>query len=248
MKREHHRWFSDVLGEEMDLLLYGHGGQPLVAFPSQDGRRWDWEGFGLIEALAPYLEAGRLTIAAVDSVDRESWTNSRLAPEDRARRHEAYERYVVDEVVPLLRRATGEPLAWAAGCSMGAYHAANTFFRRPDVLDGVLGISGVYSTRIFVGDAPGDEVYFNNPLAYLPGLEDPWHLERYRRSALVFVAGQGAYEDEALADMRALEAILASKAVPARFDYWGFDVEHHWHWWARMLDHHVGRMLGERGR
>ena len=248
MRREHHRWYSDHLGHDMDLLLYGHGGQPLLAFPSQDGRYWDWEGFGLVDALAPYLESGRLTLAAVDSVDQESWTNVWLSPEDRARRHEAYERYVVGEVLPLLSRATGESLAWATGCSMGAFHAANTFFRRPDVLDGVIGISGVYSTRIFVGDAPGDEVYFNNPLAYLPGLDDPWHLDRYRRSALVFVAGQGAYEDEALVDMRALEAILASKDVPARFDYWGFDVEHHWHWWARMLDHHVGRMLSQRGR
>jgi esterase/lipase superfamily enzyme len=248
MKREHHRWYSEHLGHDMDLLLYGHAGQPLLAFPSQDGRYWDWEGFGLVDALAPYLEAGRLTLAAVDSIDQESWTNVWLPPEDRARPHEAYERNFVDEVLPLLRVATREGLAWATGCSMGAFHAANTFFRRPDVLDGLIGVSGVYSTRIFVGDAPGDEVYFNNPLAYLPGLDDAWHLERYRRSELVFVAGQGAYEDDALADMRALEAILAAKDVPARFDYWGFDVEHHWHWWARMLDHHVGRMLADRGR
>jgi esterase/lipase superfamily enzyme len=230
----------------MELLLYGYGGQPLLAFPSQDGRFWDWEEFGLVGAVGDFLEEGRLTLATVDSVDVESWTNEHLDPRDRARRHEAYERYIVDEVVPLLAAVTGREMAWATGASMGAFHAANTFFRRPDRLDGVIAMSGVYSTRVFVGEASGDEIYFNNPLAYLPRLEDPWHLDRYRRSEIVFVAGQGEWEEDAVRDMHALQAILIAKGVPAIFDYWGFDVAHHWYWWAQMLRHHVGRMLSAR--
>ena len=108
----------------------------------------------------------------------------------------------------------------------------------------MVAISGVYSTRIFVGDAPGEEIYFNNPLAYLPGLEDPWHLDRFRRSQIAFVAGQGAHEEDALADTRAMQAILEAKSIPAVFDYWGHDVEHHWRWWGPMLRLHLGRMLG----
>ena len=243
MRRESRRWYSHSLGRDMELLLYGHGGQPLLAFPSQGGRFWDWEGFGMVDAVADHLESGQLTLAAVDSVDGESWANSGAHPLDRARRHEAYERYLVAEVLPLLAAETGRELAWAAGCSMGAYHSANLFFRRPDRLDGMIAISGVYSTRIFVGDASGDEIYFNDPLAYLPGLNDPWHLERYRRSAIVFVVGQGDYEGEAVADTRAIQEILWAKDVPATFDYWGHDVEHHWRWWAEMLRHHVSRML-----
>ena len=243
MKRESHRWYSGSLGRDMELLLYGHAGQPMLAFPSQNGRFWDWESFGMIEGVADLLDDGRLTLAAVDSVDSESWTNHGAHPIDRARRHETYERYLLDEVLPLLSAVTGQDVAWAAGCSMGAYHAANLFFRRPDRLDGLIAISGVYSARLFVGDAGGDEIYFNDPLAYLPGLDDPWHLDRYRRSQITFVAGQGAYEEEALTDTRAVQAVLESKDVPAVFDYWGHDVDHHWSWWARMLRHHVGRML-----
>ena len=243
MRREQRAWHSPALGREMGLLIYGHGGQPLLAFPSQDGRPWDWEGFGMIDPLADLLEDGRLTLVTVDSVDGESWTNTGINPRDRARRHEAYERYILDEVLPLLAAETGRDPVWATGCSMGAYHAANLFFRRPDRVDGVIAISGVYSTRILVGDAWGEEIYFNDPLAYLPGLVDPWHLERYRRSQIVVVAGQGAYEEDALADTRALQAILETKGVPAIFDYWGFDVEHHWRWWGPMLRHHLGRML-----
>lgn len=243
MKREHHAWHSPSLGREMGLLLYGHAARPLLAFPSQDGRLSDWEGFGMVDAVADLLEDGRLAMATIDSVDGESWTNENAHPIDRARRHEAYERYVVDEVLPLLREVTGHDLAWATGASLGAFHAANLFFRRPDLFDGVIAMSGVYSPRLWVGDAPGDEIYFHNPLAYLPGLTDPWHLERYRRSQIVFVTGQGAYEEDAIADTRAIQEILHEKGVDATFDYWGGDVEHHWRWWGPMLRHHLGRML-----
>jgi esterase/lipase superfamily enzyme len=245
MRREHHRWWSPSLGRDIGLLLYGDGGQPLLAFPSQAGRFWDWEGFGMIDAIADLLEHGAITLATIDSLDDETWDNRAAHPFDRARRHEAYERYVTDEVLPLLRRAVGreDALVWATGASLGAFHAANLFFRRPDLLDGVIAISGVYSTRMFLGDDGRGDAYFHDPLAYLPGLTDEWHLERYRRSQIVFVTGQGAYEEEAIADTRALQELLHQKGVYATFDYWGHDVEHHWHWWGRMLRHHLGRML-----
>jgi esterase/lipase superfamily enzyme len=243
VRKDHRRWYSRAIGRDMELLLYGHAGQPILAFPSQDGRFWDWEGFGMIDAVADLLEAGRVTIATIDSIDGESWTNEQLQPTDRARRHEAYERYVLDEVVPMLCGATSRDTVWASGVSMGAFHAANLFFRRPDVIDGLIAISGVYQTRLFVGDAEGDEIYFNSPLAYLPGLDDPWYLERYRRSRIAFVAGQGSWEDEAIADTRGLEEVLVGKGIDATFDYWGHDVEHHWRWWGPMLRHHLGQML-----
>jgi esterase/lipase superfamily enzyme len=233
----------------MGLLLYGHGGQPLLAFPSQAGRFWDWEGFGMIDAIADLLEGGAITLATIDSIDDETWDNHAAHPAERARRHEAYERYVTDEVLPLLRRDVGreDALVWATGASLGALHAANLFFRRPDVLNGLVAISGVYSTRMFLGDGGAADAYFHDPLAYLPGLWDEWHLERYRRSQIVVVTGQGAYEEEAVADTRALQEVLHQKGVDATFDYWGHDVDHHWRWWGPMLRHHLGRMLDVMG-
>lgn len=248
MRRDHHAWHSPSLGREMGLLLYGHGGQPLLAFPSQDGRFWDWEGFGMIDAIADLLEDGRVMLATIDSIDNESWWDAGAHPADRAQRHEAYERYVTDEVLPLLRGATGRDLVWTTGASMGAYHAAALFFRRPDLIDGLIAMSGVYGTRMFLGDSGGEHAYFHDPLAFLPGLDDAWHLERYRRSQITFVTGQGSWEEDAIADTRALQEILHRKGVPATFDYWGHDVEHHWRWWGPMLRHHLGRMLAASGQ
>ena len=46
----------------------------------------------------------------------------------------------------------------ATGCSMGAYHAANSLFRHPDQFDGLVAMSGLYQLRMFIGDEVDDAV------------------------------------------------------------------------------------------
>lgn len=153
MNVEDRTWFSPALGHDMTLRVYGHDGRAVVAFPSQAGRFWDFEGWGMVEAVAGLIEAGRMRLVAVDGVDWQSWTNWDAHPAERVRRHGDYDRYVVAEVVPFLRGLTGRETAWATGCSMGAYHAANALFRHPDAFDGLIAISGLYQVRDFVGIA-----------------------------------------------------------------------------------------------
>ena len=243
MNVEYHRWWSRSLGQDMELKVYGHAGKPVVVFPCQGGRFFEYEDFGMVEACRSFIEAGAVTFFTVDGVDGQSWTNREAHPADRARRHNDYDRYVVEEVAPFIRtlrpQASG---ALATGCSMGAYHSANFFFRHPDVFDALVALSGLYQLRDFVGDYLDDNVYFNSPLLYLPGLSDPWYLERYRKSRIVVCVGQGAWEDEMLADTRALQAILASKEIPAWIDYWGHDVNHDWPWWRRQMPHFLANL------
>ena len=87
-----------------------------------------------------------------------------------------------------------------------------------------------------------DDVYFNSPLLYLPGLTDEWHLSRYRDSDIIICVGQGAWEDEMLADARAMEGLLAAKGIPAWVDYWGQDVNHDWPWWRIQLPYFLGKL------
>ena len=239
---ERHLWESPSLGHGMELGIYGHAGRPVVAFPSQSGRWWDFEGFGMVDAVGGLLDAGRLRLVCVDGIDWQSWANREAHPPDRARRHVAYDRYLVDEVVPFVRERTGWELLWATGCSMGAYHAANVFFRHPDAFDGLVAISGLYQPRMFIGDYVDDDVYFNWPLYYLPNLDDPWYLERYRRSRIVFACGRGRWEEDCLRDTEAIGRILAAKGVPAWVDIWGEDVDHDWPWWRRMLPYFLDRL------
>ena len=238
MKREEHLWFSGNLGHDMELIVYGHAGQPLIAFPSKDGRARDWEDRGMVDAVWDLIDQGKLMLIAVDSVDWQSWTGSG-AVEWKAKRHGHYESYINEEVMPLVKQLSGREQAWTTGASMGAFHAANFFFRRPDLYDGVIAMSGVYRPNMFIGDYVDDNVYFNSPLSYLPGLNDEWHLSRYRQSRIIFCVGQGAFEDRHIPAQREMQELLWQKGIPATFDYWGHDVEHHWYWWQKMLRHHL---------
>jgi esterase/lipase superfamily enzyme len=132
--------------------------------------------------------------------------------------------------------------AWTTGASMGAYHAANVLFRHPDLFDGLVALSGLYRLRHFIGDYVDDGVYFNSPLLYLPGLDDPWYLDRLRAARLAFVVGQGAWEDEMLQDTREMRRILDAKQIPAIVDEWGADVNHDWPWWRQMLPLYLERL------
>ena len=237
MQIEYHKWFSTSLGHDMELRVYGYYGKPVLVFPSQQGRFHDFEDQGMITTLAKFIEAGQIKLFAVDSLDGQSWTNGGAHPAYRARRHQDYDRYIVEEVVPFMRQHCGDTKQKfiTTGVSMGAYHAVNFFFRHPDIFDTVIALSGLYRLNHFIGDYMDDNVYFNTPLAYLPDMNDPWYLDQYRKSRIIVGVGQGAWEDEMLADSLALKHILEQKGIPHWVDIWGSDVNHDWPWWHKML-------------
>ena len=243
MNVEYHKWWSPCLGQDMELKIYGHGGKPVVVFPSSGGRFFEYEDFGMVEACRPFIEDGRIVLFTLDSVDRQSWLNPWAHPADRARRHTDYDRYVVEELAPFIRhRFPEKPRLLATGCSMGAFHAANFFFRHPDLFDALIALSGLYKMTDFIGEYCDDNVYFNTPLYYLPNLSDPWYLDQYRQSQIVVCVGQGAWEDDCLRDTRELRATLEAKAIPAWVDFWGHDVNHDWPWWRRMMPYFLSRI------
>lgn len=243
MHIEHHQWFSNHLGHDMHFKVYGHYGQPILVFPAQDGRFHDYEGFKMIEACKDFINGGRVKFICIDSVDWQTWTNKGAHPADRARRHGDYEKYVMNEVVPWVQNNTGISTMWTTGCSMGALHATNFFLKRPDVFDGLIALSGLYSMQSFIGEYGDDNTFYNSPLQYLPNLSDPWYLEHYRRAKIVFAVGQGNWEVEAIADTQAMQQLLSSKGVPAWFDYWGYDVPHDWTSWRDMMPYFLEKIL-----
>ncbi len=247
MHVEEHRWYSSHLEREMSLKVYGHWGRPLIVFPCSRGRYFDYEGMGMIDAVAGFINTGRIKLFCVDSIDAESWYDFGVAPAERNARHEAYDRYVTREVVPFIRDHCQAPEVniLTNGCSMGAYHAVNFFFKHPGLFGGTLALSGLYRLDRSEFGLQGHElepVYFNSPLAYLPGIDDGATLEAFRRSQIVICCGQGAWDEEALADTRDLERILQAKGVPAWIDIWGHDVNHDWPWWFKQMNYFLDKL------
>ena len=244
MQTEYHRWWSPNLNQDMELKVYGHYGRHLLVFHCQGGRFFEFEDFQMIAAVAGFIDSGRVKVFTVDSVDSQSCANWNAHPADRARRHEDYDRYIIHEVVPFIHKHCAHQSSQiiTTGCSMGAYHAGNFYFRHPDVFNCAIVISGLFQLRMFMGDYSDDNVYFNSPLAYLPGLNDPWFLDRYRNGQIIIAAGQGAWEDAMLADAYAMQQILSQKNIPHWVDIWGSDVNHDWPLWRKMLPYFLEKI------
>lgn len=243
MNIEYYQWWSDHLYQEMELKVYGRGGKPVLVFPAQGGRFYEFEDFGMIAAANDTIEGGLFTFYTIDSIDNQSWANNGAHPADRARRHEDYDHYVQLEVVPFIRERQPDQKILTTGCSMGGYHAVNFFFRHPDAYDAVISLSGLFSLRHFIGDYMDENVYFNSPLHNLLNLNDPWFLDQYRQSKIMICVGQGAWEEEMRSEAGQMKAILDSKGVPSWVDYWGHDVNHDWPWWRQQLPYFLGKVI-----
>jgi len=236
-------WYSPSLGQVMELKAYGYGGRPVLVFPTSGGRFFEYEDFGMVQALEGFLEQGRLCLFTVDSVDRQTWLNPAASTAEKVARHEAYERYILREVLPFLEsRNPGGGRLTVTGCSLGAYHAANLFFRHPDPFDALIGLSGLYGLGFSLGEDLGDGAYFHSPLHYLRGMEDPWYLNRYRARRIVLCAGQGPWEEDSVRETVEMKHILEAKGVPAWVDLWGTDVSHDWPWWRRQIPYFLERL------
>ena len=227
-------------------IAYGHYGRPFLVFPSESGQGWDFEQNGMVGAVADLIDAGRMKLYCVNSADADSWSNRDVPIEERARRHESYEQWVLHDVVPFIAQDCGGPTEIATlGCSLGAFHAVNIALRHADVFPLAIGLSGNYDPTTWNswGD-PGMATYFNNPMAYVPNL-DGGHLDWIRsRLSILLVVGQGMWEvspTRALPSTRAFADVLAAKGLRFELDLWGYDVPHDWPSWQAQLRHHLPR-------
>jgi esterase/lipase superfamily enzyme len=236
MHREYHRWYSPALGRDMELLLFGHGGARLIAFPTSNGRFFEWEDRGLVAAVGEHVDRGWLQVYCVDSVDGESWYAHHRHPGERAWRQELYDRYLLHEVLPFSCSRNPNPFAITAGASMGAYQAVNFALRHPDVIGRTLGFCGLYDIRRFVHGFYNETVYFHNPVDYVAGERERSRLEQLRRLDIILTAGQTDPLRPATED---LSRALWQKGVWHAVRVWdGFG--HDWPFWRRMLPMYVG--------
>jgi esterase/lipase superfamily enzyme len=230
------------------LIAYGHYGRPVLALASDSGRAEDFENNGLLGAVAQHVEEGRVKIYCIDSFETESWRRSDLPLEERAREHQRFEDFVVNDVVPFIYQDCGGPQdILVTGCSFGAFHAANFTLRRGDLFPRSLCLSGAYDMSRLGWGERGSAFYFNNPVDYVANLHGD-HLDWLRhRVHLTLVVGQGPWEDDsasgALPSTLHLGALLAERGIPHELDVWGWDSAHDWPWWQRQLAVHLPRHL-----
>ena len=243
MQRRHVELWAPGIDAHGVVVAYGHFGRPVLVFPTERGRAWEYENGGMVDAVAGLVEAGRAKLYCVDSYDEASWSNAGAPMEERAQAHGRYEAWILHQVVPWIHGDCGAQEILTTGCSLGAYHAANFALKRADLFPLAICQSGIYDVSVVGWGERGDAVYFNNPADYVPHLHGE-HLEWLRgRLSMVIVCGQGQWEDTtgALDSTRRFAERLRDKEIRHELDLWGHDVPHDWPSWRAQIAHHLPR-------
>ncbi len=240
---------SAAMQRKMHLWCFGHYGAPLLVFPSASGMAHEWDAHGMVETLADLIAGGKIKLYCTESNVSEAWTDGEGDAAWRIERHKAFERYVVSELVPFIREDCRQPeirLA-SSGTSMGAYYAANFTLKYPALFGYALCLSGRYDIGWLTDGFSNSDIYFNNPMAYVPNLAGD-DLERVRRGVhLALVCGQGKWENGNIESTQHFADLLEAKGIPHERDLWGHDVAHEWPWWRRQALYHLARTFGGRG-
>ncbi len=239
MERQLTSWYSPRVEKEMPVAVYGHYGFVLLLVPTAAADFLEYERFGLIERMQPFIELGKLKVYSVNSINNDSWMNSQVHPKHKTWIHNQFNHYIYDEVIPFIKTTSGHdtPII-IAGASFGALHSMNLFLKRPDLLNGVLAMSGVYDLTEYTKGHYDDDVYFNSPQHYMPNLTDHNQLELIRRSQHIHIfSGSGDYEDPNAS--RSFASILYNKRINYELDIWGSEWKHDWDTWRYMLPHYL---------
>jgi esterase/lipase superfamily enzyme len=239
MKKLRQSWFSPSLQKEMPIATYGDFGFALLLIPTAAADYLEYERFQLIESLSGFINEGKIKVFSIDSINSESWMNQSIEPSWKSARHQQWNQYVFDEVIPFIKQNTSnETPIIVCGASFGALHSMNLFLKRPDLINGVIAMSGVYDLTEYTKGYYDDNVYFNSPMHYMPNLNGHAILEQIRASKHIHIlTGNGAFEDPASAGKFA--HILYEKGIHYEFDNWGPGWPHDWNTWRAMLPQYI---------
>ena len=230
MLRDHHKWFSRSLNRDMELLMFGHAGPPVMVFPTSMGAFFEYEDRGMIGALADKLEHGGLRLFCLSSVDSESWYCKKIHPRHRVERHLHFEDYVLNEAVPLVKHLTRHDADRRHGLQLrrlsrhvaGAAASVHLHVVRDD---------GRRVRRVAVPRRLLRRgLLFPQPAVVPAGPGEAYYLDQFRRNKWVLVTGD---HDICRAPNEQFSALLHAKGIQHSLHVWN-DSKHDWPYWLPM--------------
>ena len=240
MRREITSWYSPALSKEMPIASYGHYGFAVLLIPTAGADYLEYERFQLMQTLEPMINDGKFRVFSIDSINKESWLNHNMEPAHKAIRHNQFNAYVFNEVIPFIRNATSQQtFIYTCGASLGAFHSMNLFLKRPDIINGTIAMSGVYDLTEYTRGYWDEQVYFNSPQHYIPNLTDSYYLDKIKASHHIHIyTGSGEYEEPDASGN--FTTILYNKGIWCDLSIWGNDMRHDWPTWRKMLPFILG--------
>ncbi|MFH1194706.1 MAG: alpha/beta hydrolase-fold protein [bacterium] len=235
MKEYFHHWYSQYLGKEIEMLVFGHEGYPVILFPTEQGKYYDAKDFGIIQSAEELIYNGKIKIYCPESFDSFCWYNYHISPPERVQNYLKVEEMVLKDVLEFAKFDSGYDKVALAGLSFGAYTAMNIAFKYPEKIGYLICVGGMLDIHRFILGHYDDECYYNNPSDYLPGLNDEKLLSAIK--AIGIAIGIGNNDDFLFENLR-ISRILLEKNI----NHW-LDVRegfgHDWHWWKEMFANYL---------
>jgi esterase/lipase superfamily enzyme len=231
MKEEYLRWHSPHLERDVEMLVFGHAGYPVVLFPTSKGSFYENRDMGLIASAQWYIDEGLVQIFCPESNDQHSFYDKGAHPHQRIAQQVAYDKMICHELVERIRLNTAVTKVAMAGCSFGGYHAVNFAFRHPGYVSHVFSMSGAFDIRDFMDGYQHDDIFYNSPLEYLPGLQD------YELWNMKIVLGTSNWDICFDSNLK-LHTALEQKGIPHWLDV-RQDRHHDWPVWREMFPHYL---------
>lgn len=238
MQENYHKWYTQYLKRDFEMLTFGNAGVPIILFPLLKGRYYDYKDVGFIESVTRFIDEGKIKIYCPDGFDEHSWTDYGSLPGDRVRNHLLYENTILSDVIEFAKYETGVKKVTVAGCGFGGYHALNIAFKHPDRVDNLITIGGTFDIKPHIHGYYDEDCYFNNPLDYLPNLNDSWYLDKIKTMKIILGVGEW---DSYLQENERMSDILTSKGIEHLFDVPRY-ATHEWKWWKEMFPHYISQV------
>ncbi len=235
MEAKTEKWRSPSLGKEMELTVYGESGTPVIGIPTRGATCGQWEEFGMTNAISYQLENGFNQLFVLSSIDNEALLNEKASPEQRLIRQQQYESYIVEEVVPFIKEQNHIQFIIIAGIDFGGYQAVTTALKHPEYFGKAIGISGIYDIRPFMDGYYDDDVYYANPMDFVPNLNKKTLLNKVQDIDFRLVSFDG---DERKNDAVRMDNVMRMKFLDTDLDIWA-DNSDEWDLWPQMLKTHI---------
>jgi esterase/lipase superfamily enzyme len=235
MQEQYHKWHTQFLNVDFEMLVFGHAGFPLVFFPPMYGRYYDATDFGVISTAEKFIDSGQCKIYCPDSFDSQSFCNYSIEPSERIKANNLFEKMILTDVIDFAAFESGTKKVGLCGCDFGGYHALNIAMRHPDKVSKLITMGGFFDIQRFIFGHFDDDSYYNCPMDYLPKLEDNWYLDRIK--SLQIILGTGEW-DQYLGENKRMSEILSSKKIKHVFDV-RLQTGHDWKFWCEMFPLYV---------
>jgi esterase/lipase superfamily enzyme len=234
----YHKWYSQYINAEFEMLVFGTGGIPVIFFPSAYDKYYTAKDNGFINSVADFLDRGIIKLYTPGNYDKESWYNFLITPKERVLAHKNFENLIIHDIIGFANYETQKERVVLAGSGFGGYQVMNFALKHPDKVSDVITLDGFFDIKQFIFGYYDDDCYFNNPPDFLPGLEDSWYLDQIKDIRIILSSSEN---NPALKENENISGILKSKRIDHKLEF--RKEEPGWYWWNQQFPSYLASII-----